>query len=95
MILVSDSEDNLQTLINRAKSFFDFANIRLNPNKCEVQRINPRRNDKNIIIDGVEKEYVAKESFITYLGVPMDSRKVSKIKFIESKVQKGFQELES
>jgi hypothetical protein len=55
MILVSDSEDNPQTFINRVKSFFDFANIRLNPNKCEVLIINPRRNDKNIIVNGVEK----------------------------------------
>jgi hypothetical protein len=28
-ILVSDSEQNLQTLINRAKSFFDFENLDL------------------------------------------------------------------
>jgi hypothetical protein len=55
MILVSDSEDNLQTLINRAKSFVDFANIRFNTKKCEVLRINPRRNDKNLSLTGLKR----------------------------------------
>jgi hypothetical protein len=35
-VLVSNSGEYFQNLINRAKSFFDFTNIRLNPNKCEV-----------------------------------------------------------
>jgi hypothetical protein len=47
MILVSDSEDNLQTLTNRAKSFFDFANIKLNPGKCEVLRVNTKDGTKD------------------------------------------------
>jgi hypothetical protein len=33
---MSDSEEKLQVLVNRAKQFFDFANIKLNPNKYEV-----------------------------------------------------------
>jgi hypothetical protein len=35
MILVSDAEQNIQTIINRGKNFFDFANIKLIPNKYE------------------------------------------------------------
>jgi hypothetical protein len=56
MILVSNSEQNLQTLINRMKNFFDFANIKLNPNKCEIMVINPHKGNKNIIINDVMKE---------------------------------------
>jgi hypothetical protein len=94
MILVSDSENNLQTLINRAKSLFDFADIKLNPIKCEVLRINSNDGDKNINIDGMDKEYVVSKSFIKFLGVPMGSRKVSKVKFTESKIQKVLEDLD-
>jgi hypothetical protein len=58
MILVSDGEENLQKLVNRAISFFDFANIKLNPNKCEVLRFNEGKDDKNIFINGVVKEFI-------------------------------------
>jgi hypothetical protein len=43
---------------------------------------------QKINIDGVDKEYVANKSFIKYLGVLLGSRKVSKVKFTESKIQK-------
>jgi hypothetical protein len=76
MVMMSDSEENLQILINRAKQFFDFANVKLNPNKCEVMTINPERNDKGIVINDVEKEYITGNSFIKYLGVPLGSRKL-------------------
>jgi hypothetical protein len=38
------------------KSFFDFANIRLNRNKCEVMAINPKEEEEKIEINGVRKE---------------------------------------
>jgi hypothetical protein len=56
MILVSNSEQNLQTLINRERNFFDFVNIKLNSNKCEVMTINPHKGDTNIIINDAMKE---------------------------------------
>jgi hypothetical protein len=62
--LVSESEQNLQILINRAKIFFDFADIKLNPSKCEVFAINSNRGDKNIIIYGIEKEYAIIKMFV-------------------------------
>jgi hypothetical protein len=40
MILVVNSEENIQKLINHAKSFFDFANVKLNPGKCEIMKMN-------------------------------------------------------
>jgi hypothetical protein len=92
MILVFDSENNLQTPINRVKSFFDFANIKLNPSKCEIFRINGSRNDIKIKINGVKKEYISK-SFIKYHGAPMGSKKICKTKFIEAKIQKVLEEL--
>jgi hypothetical protein len=46
MVLVSNSEINLQKLVNKAKNFLNFPNIRLNPGKCEVLAINPNKNDE-------------------------------------------------
>jgi hypothetical protein len=94
MILVSNSEENLQKLINRAKSFFDFANIKLNPRKCEVMVVNPTDEENNNIINGVMKQYMAKNSFIKYLEIPLGSIKLSKTKFLEVKVQKVLEELD-
>jgi hypothetical protein len=93
MILVSDPEQNLQTFINRANNSFDFADIKLNSNKCEVMVINPYKDDKNLIITDVIKKYVASNKFVKYLGVPMGSKRTSKTKFLEGKVQKVLEEL--
>jgi hypothetical protein len=93
MILIADSEDHLQILNNRAKSFFDFANIKLNPSKCEVFKVNGSKEYRNIIIDGVKKEYVS-DTFVKYLVVPIGSKRICKKKFIEAKVQKFFEELD-
>jgi hypothetical protein len=68
MVLMSDSEEKLQILINKAKQFFDFANVKLKKNKCEVMLVNPRRSDKGIIINEVRKEYIANDNFIKYLA---------------------------
>jgi hypothetical protein len=73
--------------------FFDFANIMLNPSKCELFRINGKGTDKNIVIDGVEKNSVTK-NFVKYLGIPLGLRKICKTKFIEAKIQKVLEELD-
>jgi hypothetical protein len=94
MILMSDTEDNLQVLINKAKQFFDFANIKLNPNKCEVMTVNPNKNDIGIVISGVRKDYISDNGFIKYLGIPLWSKRVGKVKFVESKIKKIFEEID-
>jgi hypothetical protein len=94
MIIVANSEESLQTQINRAKKNFDFANIKLNPAKCEVLSINGGKEDQGISIDGVRKDYIGKNDFIKYLGVPLGSRKIAKKKFIEAKVNKVFEEFD-
>jgi hypothetical protein len=48
MIIISSSEEGLQRQINRAEKFFNFANIRHNPNKCEVISIKPSRKNRGI-----------------------------------------------
>jgi hypothetical protein len=93
MILVADSAENLQILINRAKSFFNIANIKLNPNKCEVFKVNGKGTDDNIIIDGVEKLYIT-DNFAQYLRIPLGSRKLCKTKFIEAKIQRVYEDLD-
>jgi hypothetical protein len=93
MLLVASSAENHQILINRAKSFFDFAKIKLNPSKCEMVWINGKRTHENIVIDGVEKNYVT-ENFVKYLVIPLGSRKICKTKFVEAKIQKVLEELD-
>jgi hypothetical protein len=66
----------------------------LNPAKCEVMAINGNKDDKGIVIDDVLKEYMGKEEYIMYLGVPLGSRKISKKKFIEAKINKVYEELD-
>jgi hypothetical protein len=92
-MMVSNNESNLQILINRTKSFLDFANIKLNTNKCEVFRIRENNDDVNFNIDGMEKEDISK-SFVKHLGAPMGSKKIYKTKFIEVEVQRVLEELD-
>jgi hypothetical protein len=40
------------------------------------------------------KEYVASNKFVKYLRVPMGSKRISKTKFLEGKVQIFFEELD-
>jgi hypothetical protein len=94
MILVASSEESLQKQINRAKKFFDFANIKLNPAKCEALSINGSREDVDIMNDEMKKNYIGKENYIKYLGVPLGSRKISKKKFLEAKINKVYEELD-
>jgi hypothetical protein len=94
MIIFADSEENLQKQINRAKKFFDFANIKLNPAKCEIMAINGSNNDEGIDIDGTLKSYMVKEDFIKYLGVLLGSRRISKKKFMDAKINKINEELD-
>jgi hypothetical protein len=82
MILISNSEQNLQTLINCAKNFFDFANIKLNPNKCEAMAIKTSRDDRNIVINEGMKKYVANNKFMKYLEALMVTKIISKTKFL-------------
>jgi hypothetical protein len=80
--------------VNRAKQFFDFANIKLNPNKFEVMSVNPDKNDVGIVISGVRKDYIADEGFIKYLGIQLGSRRIGKVEFMETKVKKIFEEID-
>jgi hypothetical protein len=92
MVLLANWEENPQQLVNRAKMFFYFANILLNPIQYQVMAINSSRNDEGIVINGVRKKYVAKDGFIKYLDVPLGSRKIEKKKFLENKINKVFEE---
>jgi hypothetical protein len=94
MILISNSEEGLQRQINRAENFFKFANISLNPNKCEVISIKPSKKDRGITISNVLKQYVMNREFVKYLGIPLGSRKISKKKFIDAKFSKIYEELD-
>jgi hypothetical protein len=66
----------------------------LNPSKCEALAINGNKEDEGIYIDGVLKQYMGREEYIKSLGVPLGSRKISKKKFIEAKINKIREELD-
>jgi hypothetical protein len=78
----------------KAKQFFDFANIKLNPNKCEVMTINPNKNEVGVVVSGVRKVYIYDNSFIKYSGIPLKSKRMGKVKFVESKVKRIFEEID-
>jgi hypothetical protein len=56
--------------------------------------VNPNRNDEGIVISGVRKEYISDNGFIKYLGIPLGSRRIGKVKFIETKIKKVFEEID-
>jgi hypothetical protein len=56
--------------------------------------INPNKNDVGIMNSGVRKDYITDDSFIKYLGIPLGSKRMGKVKFIESKIKKIFEEID-
>jgi hypothetical protein len=93
MSLVSDSEQNIQILINRAKFCVNFANIRLNTEKHEVMIVNLKNDDRGIVINDVSKGKYCRWKVHEILRNIYGSKKVSKMKFIENKIQKILEEL--
>jgi hypothetical protein len=59
----------------------------LNPKKCEIFRTNSKTNQV-IKIAGENKEYMSELEYVKYLGVPLGSRRIGKVKFAEAKIQK-------
>jgi hypothetical protein len=58
------------------RKFLWFANIKLNPSKCEVFKVTPAKDKSpSIVIANTEKEYLPKASFIKYLGVPLAGKR--------------------
>jgi hypothetical protein len=43
VILISNSTEGLQSLINNADKFFTFLNIKLNPKKCKTLKIKNKK----------------------------------------------------
>jgi hypothetical protein len=73
IILIANSHENLQIQINSAVQFFQFANVKLNPKKCETFKIDGKNEENKIIIAGEEKEYIANDICLRYLGVSLGS----------------------
>jgi hypothetical protein len=90
VILISNSAEGLQSLINDADKIFTFLNIKLNPNKCETFKINNKKKEDLITIGGERKEFIQAADFIKYLVIPSGSERIAKKKFVEAKMQKKF-----
>jgi hypothetical protein len=58
MILISNSAEGLQSLINDADKFFTFLNIKLTPKKCETFKINTKKKEEVTTIGGERKEFI-------------------------------------
>jgi hypothetical protein len=56
--------------------------------------VNPNKNYVGIVISGVRKDYILDDNFIKYLGIPLGSRRLGKVKFIETKIKKIFEEID-
>jgi hypothetical protein len=57
-LLIANSAEGLQKLIDDVDTFFEFVNIKLNPKKCQIFRTNIKTN-QIIKIAGESKEYVS------------------------------------
>jgi hypothetical protein len=91
--LISNSAEGLQKLIDDSDTFFKFVNIKLNPKKCEIFRTNSKTNQV-IKIAGEEKQYVSELEYVKYLGVPLGSKRIGKVKFAEAKIRKMLYEID-
>jgi hypothetical protein len=92
-LLIANSAEGLQKLIDDADTFFKFVSIKLNIKKCEIFRTNSKTNQ--IIKIAVEnKEYFSELEYVKYLGVPLGSKRISKVKFAEAKIQKMLYEID-
>jgi hypothetical protein len=77
IVLMDSSRKRLQGQIDACDHFFNFANIKLNPNKCEAFKVSPKRKlNHNMKIGGEEIEFAPVGSYIKYLDVPLGSRDV-------------------
>jgi hypothetical protein len=92
VILIANSVDELQKLINDTETFYKFVNIKLNPKKCGFS-IYGCNSKKKITISGEKKDYVLNLYFVQYLEIPMGSMRIEKVRFAEAKVQKILKEI--
>jgi hypothetical protein len=82
IVLVDETARGLQKQINPCENFFKFANIKLNPGKCEVFKVSHDKEiQPNIVISQVEKSYLPNAEFINYLGVPLGSKRSGAFKY--------------
>jgi hypothetical protein len=86
-LLIANSAEDLEKLIDDVDIFFKFVNYKLNPKKCEIFRTNSKTN-QIIKIAGENKEYVSELEYVKYQGVPLGSKRIGKVKFAEAKIQK-------
>jgi hypothetical protein len=87
MVLVSETPDGLQFLIDATKRFLDFADIKLNTKKCEVLKYEPKRTKVKFKFNDDEIEPANENQYVKYLGVPLGSKRVSKYKFAREKIK--------
>jgi hypothetical protein len=82
IVLVDETAKGLQKQINLCEKIFNFANIKLNPGKCEVFKVSHDKEiQPNIFIANVEKLYIPNAEVIKYLGVPLGSKRSGAFKY--------------
>jgi hypothetical protein len=92
ILLFSESKEGMDNILKTVELFGEYANIRLNPKKCQAFYKcgrNEREGEapENIKIYGEDLEYVNINEVIKYLGTPVGARKNAKLNFAESKVE--------
>jgi hypothetical protein len=86
IVLIANSKENLQNQINSAEKNFNFAFVKLNPKKCEILKIDKHTDiEDKIIIAREPKEYLGDDMYLKYLGIPLGSKRVTKVKMQKRK----------
>jgi hypothetical protein len=101
ILLFADSLDHLLKELEIIHEFLELSNIFLNPKKCELFKT--RYGEKHVncikVIDrekreGVEIKCIDITGTIKYLGMPLGSRRLGKMKFSETKFSQMEKELD-
>lgn len=88
ILLISDSEENMNKLIERVREFTKISGMELAPNKCVayvygISRAQRRFYDANIKIGDHAIRVAKKDETIRYLGAPINARKTDRLKQVK------------
>jgi hypothetical protein len=100
LLVFADTRDHLNTLVDGLIQFTEYAHIIFNPKKCKILI---HKAEKILITplslqdaNGTEQEVEVCniKDTIKYVGVPLSTRKVSKLKFNKNRIEKTMNILE-
>ncbi|GMO19738.1 MAG: hypothetical protein Ta2E_10790 [Mycoplasmoidaceae bacterium] len=94
LLIFSKVNQEMKTIMRAVEDFMDYARILFNPKKCKIILNNPNKEYVEKIAlkdeDGnyEEMEILELKDAIKYLGVPLSTRKLAKLKFNNNNISK-------